>query len=158
MQSMIVTAYIIKQKQNLLPVELKYPYKAIAWVAKEKTDAAKIALPDYFPQYNKLTKISKREVFDSLQDALFYARGKAILEVVLGALFFFPVIGALTVAAAGWVWYAWSTDERARITYWYAPIGPIRTVVLIGLLLFLLQGLAIFVRNLDIIFGRKEAP
>lgn len=85
-------------------------------------------------------------------------RGKAILEVVLGALFFFPVIGALAVSAAGWVWYAWSTDERARITYWYAPIGPIRTVVLIGLLLFLLQGLAIFVRNLEIIFGRKEAP
>lgn len=67
-------------KQNLLPAELKYPYKAIAWVAKEKNDAAKIALPDYFPQYNKLTKISKREVFDSLQDALFYARAKAIRD------------------------------------------------------------------------------
>ena len=89
---------------------------------------------------------------------LLSVRGKAILEVVLGALFFFPVIGALTVSAAGWTWYAWSIDERSQQTFWYGPIGPIRTVVLIGLLLFLLQGVAIFVRNLDIIFGRKETP
>lgn len=83
-------------------------------------------------------------------------RRKALLEVVLGALFFFPVIGALTISAAGWVWYAWSIDERDQQTFWYAPIGPIRTVVLIGLILFLLQGVAVFVRNLDILFGRKE--
>jgi TRAP-type mannitol/chloroaromatic compound transport system permease small subunit len=85
-------------------------------------------------------------------------RGKAILEVVFGALFFFPVIGALVVSAAGWTWYAWSIDERDMQTFWYARIGPIRTVVLVGLTLFLLQGFAVFVRNLRILFGRKEAP
>lgn len=85
-------------------------------------------------------------------------RGKAVLEVVFGALFFFPVIGALMASAAGWTWYAWSIDERDMQTFWYARIGPIRTVVLIGLILFLLQGLAIFVRSLQIIFGRKETP
>ncbi len=85
-------------------------------------------------------------------------RGKAVLEVVFGALFFFPVIGALAASAAGWTWYAWSIDERDTQTFWYARIGPIRTVVLIGLILFLLQGLAIFVRSLQIIFGRKETP
>ena len=85
-------------------------------------------------------------------------RGKAILEVVLGALFFFPVIGALAVSAVGWTWYAWSIDERDMQTFWYARIGPIRTVVLIGLFLFLLQGLAVFVRNLRILSSRKETP
>ncbi|OGQ00505.1 MAG: hypothetical protein A2Z51_06560 [Deltaproteobacteria bacterium RBG_19FT_COMBO_52_11] len=89
---------------------------------------------------------------------LFSKRGKAILEVVCGLLFFFPVIGGLVVSAAGWTWYAWSIDERDMQTFWYARIGPIRTAVLIGLLLFLLQGLAIFVRSLQIIFGRKETP
>ena len=83
-------------------------------------------------------------------------RGKAVLEVVLGALFFFPVIGAMVASAAGWTWYAWSIDERDTQTFWYARIGPIRTVVLVGLILYLLQGVAIFVRNLDILFGRKE--
>jgi len=43
-------------------------------------------------------------------------------------------------------------------TFWYARIGPSRTVVLIGLILFLLQGFAVFVRNLRIFFGRKETP
>jgi len=85
-------------------------------------------------------------------------RGKAILEVVLGALIFFPVIGALAVSAMGWTWYAWSIDERDMQTFWYARIGPSRTVVLIGLILFLLQGFAVFVRNLEILFGRKETP
>jgi TRAP-type mannitol/chloroaromatic compound transport system permease small subunit len=89
---------------------------------------------------------------------LMSARGKAALEVVLGALFFFPVIGALVVSAAGWTWYAWSIDERDVQTFWYARIGPIRTVVLIGLILFLLQGFAVFVRNLEILLGRKKTP
>ena len=89
---------------------------------------------------------------------LFSKRGKAILEVVCGLLFFFPVIGGLVVLAGVWRWYACSIDERDMQTFWYARIGPIRTAVLIGLLLFLLQGLAIFVRSLQIIFGRKETP
>jgi len=89
---------------------------------------------------------------------LLSARGKALMEVVLGALFFFPVIGALVASAAGWTWYAWSIDERDTQTFWYARIGPIRTVVLIGLILFLLQGFALFVRNLKILLGRKEKP
>jgi TRAP-type mannitol/chloroaromatic compound transport system permease small subunit len=85
-------------------------------------------------------------------------RGKAVMEVILGALFFFPVIGALTVSAVSWTWYAWSIDERDMQTFWYARIGPIRTVVLIGLVLFLLQGFAVFVRNLEILLGRKKIP
>lgn len=67
-------------KQNSFLAELKYPCKAIAWVAKEKDDDTKITLPNYFPQYNKLIKISNRKVFDSLRDALFYARAKAIRD------------------------------------------------------------------------------
>jgi len=85
-------------------------------------------------------------------------RGKAAMEVVLGAFFFFPVIGGLVVSSAGWTWYAWSIDERDTQTFWYARIAPIRTVVLVGLTLFLLQGFASFVRNLKILFGRKDNP
>jgi TRAP-type mannitol/chloroaromatic compound transport system permease small subunit len=85
-------------------------------------------------------------------------RGKAVTDVVLTALFFFPVIGSLVYTSAWWVWFAWSTDERSHQTFWYARIAPIRTVVFIALLLFLLQGLAQLVRNLDVIFRRKEGP
>ncbi len=84
-------------------------------------------------------------------------RGKAIVNMIFGALFFFPVIGALAISGAEWVWYAWSIDERSQQTFWYAPIGPVRTAVLIGLILFLLQGLAIFVRNLETVLGREKS-
>jgi len=89
---------------------------------------------------------------------LYSEKGKALLEILGGLLLFFPVIGALTVSAMGWTWYAWSIDERDTQTFWYARIAPIRTAVMIGLLLFLLQGVAVFVRNLDILFRRKKTP
>jgi TRAP-type mannitol/chloroaromatic compound transport system permease small subunit len=85
-------------------------------------------------------------------------RGKAIMDAIFAALFFFPVIGSLVYTGAWWVWFAWSTDERSHQTFWYARTGPVRTVVFIGLLLFLLQGLSQLVRNLDVIFKRKEGP
>jgi len=83
-------------------------------------------------------------------------RGKAIMEVVLGALFFFPVIASLTIQAAWWTWFAWATGETDKQTFWYAPIAPIRTVIFIGLLLFLLQGLAIFIRKFYFLLKGKE--
>jgi TRAP-type mannitol/chloroaromatic compound transport system permease small subunit len=85
-------------------------------------------------------------------------RGKAIMDVIFAALFFFPVIGSLVYTGAWWVWFSWSTDERSHQTFWYARLAPVRTVIFIGLLLFLLQGLAQLVRNLDVIFKRKEGP
>jgi len=89
---------------------------------------------------------------------LYSEKGKALLEILGGLLLFFPVIGALTVSAMGWTWYAWSIDERDTQTFWYARIAPIRTAVMIGLLLFLVQGVAVFVRNVDILFRRKKTP
>jgi TRAP-type mannitol/chloroaromatic compound transport system permease small subunit len=83
-------------------------------------------------------------------------RGKAIMDVFFEILFFFPVIVALVYSGAWWMWFAWSTDERSHQTFWYARIAPIRTVVFIGLVLFLLQGLAQLVHNLDVILKRKE--
>jgi len=83
-------------------------------------------------------------------------RGKALMEVIFGILFFFPVIGSITIQGAWWTWFAWATGETDKQTFWYAPIAPIRTVVFIGLLLFFLQGLAIFIRKLYFLLKGKE--
>lgn len=83
-------------------------------------------------------------------------RGRAIMEVVFGIIFFFPVIGSLTVQGAWWAGYAWATGETDKQTFWYAPIAPIRTVVFIGLLLFLLQGVSVFIKKLYFICKGKE--
>ncbi|MBE9513759.1 MAG: TRAP transporter small permease subunit [Dehalococcoidia bacterium] len=83
-------------------------------------------------------------------------RTKAVFDVVLTLLFFFPVIGLLTYAAGEWMWYAWSTGERSQMTYWYPILGPVRTTVFAGMLIFLLQGVAQFIRDLH--FALRSRP
>jgi len=82
-------------------------------------------------------------------------RRKAILDVILTLLFFFPVIGLLTYAAGEWMWFAWSSGERSMMTYWYPLLGPVRTAVFAGLVLFILQGVAQFVRDLHLLVRNK---
>jgi TRAP-type mannitol/chloroaromatic compound transport system permease small subunit len=83
-------------------------------------------------------------------------RRKAVLDVVLTLLFFFPVIGLLTYAGGEWMSFAWRTGERSGQTYWYPLLGPVRTAVFAGLALFLLQGIAQFVRDLH--FAIRNRP
>lgn len=83
-------------------------------------------------------------------------RGKALMEVIFTILFFIPVVGSLTIQGAWWTWYAWATGETDKQTFWYAPIAPIRTVVFIGLLLFFLQGISIFIKKIYFLAKGKE--
>ena len=83
-------------------------------------------------------------------------RNKAIFDAVLAIVFFFPVVGLLTYAAGEWMWYAWETGERSQMTYWYPILGPVRTTVFAGMLIFLLQGVAQFVR--DLYFALRSKP
>ncbi len=75
-------------------------------------------------------------------------RGQAFLDVVLSIIFLFPLLFFLTYAAAGEMMYSWEMGEKLPLTYWYPPAGPIRTVVVLGLSLFILQSIAQFIRDL----------
>lgn len=90
---------------------------------------------------------------------VFYARlptrGKAIIDIVCGLLFLLPLIGLLSYAGWEWVWYAWSTHEQSLQTYWYPITGPVRTAVFIGFVLFALQSLAQFFRDLYLLVRNK---
>ena len=83
---------------------------------------------------------------------IFYARlsprGKAIADVVCAAIFFFPLMAILVKTSISWMLRAWSMGEVMKYTYWYPPAGPYRTVFLVGICLFTLQGLAQFIRDL----------
>lgn len=83
-------------------------------------------------------------------------RRKAVLDVVLTLLFFFPVIGLLSYAAGAWMWFAWESGERSQMTYWYPILGPVRTTVFAGMVIFLVQGVAQFVRDLH--FAIRSKP
>ncbi len=74
-------------------------------------------------------------------------RAQSIVDVVMWCIFFLPSVGYLLFGAYNWMIHAWVTGERSMITYWYPVMAPIRTIVFIGLLLFMLQGLATVFRD-----------
>jgi TRAP-type mannitol/chloroaromatic compound transport system permease small subunit len=74
-------------------------------------------------------------------------RGQALIDVLGTLLIFFPFIFLLCYTAWSWMFDAWATGEKMPITGWYPPAGPLRTVVLYGIVLFALQAVAHFIRD-----------
>ena len=83
-------------------------------------------------------------------------RGQAILDIAFSLLFFFPLLLALAYISWDNMWFAWERGEVWVRGIWYPPIGPIRTVVVLGLSLFALQGVAQFIRDLYRLIGDKK--
>jgi len=75
-------------------------------------------------------------------------KGKAIVDIVCSVLFFFPLISALVISSYDWMMFSISISEKSALTYVYPPLYPLRIVVFIGFLLFFLQGVAMFIRNI----------
>jgi TRAP-type mannitol/chloroaromatic compound transport system permease small subunit len=82
-------------------------------------------------------------------------RGKAIIDVLLTLIAFFPVAGVLTYLAGSQTLYSLKMHEKLIETYWYPPATPIRAVLFLGLFLFALQGVADFIRYLYRLIGKS---
>jgi TRAP-type mannitol/chloroaromatic compound transport system permease small subunit len=76
------------------------------------------------------------------------SRGQAILDITLSLIFFFPLILALAYISWDRMWFAWEMGEVMARSNWYPITGPIRTLVVLGLCLFALQGVAQFIRDI----------
>lgn len=83
------------------------------------------------------------------------ARGQAVIDVVGGLLFLLPLATLLTYASWNWAWHSWKVGEFSPMTYWYPILGPIRSVVFIGLVFFALQGFAQFFRDIYLLVRGK---
>jgi TRAP-type mannitol/chloroaromatic compound transport system permease small subunit len=82
-------------------------------------------------------------------------RGKAIIDVVCFIVLFLPLLIVLIYASGDKALSAWETGERLTEGYWYPPAGPIRTVMVVGLFLFALQGVAQFIRDIYLLVRNK---
>ena len=80
--------------------------------------------------------------------ARFSPRGKALMDVIAAAIFFFPLMGILVKTSISWMLRAWAMDEVMIESYWYPPAAPYRMIFALGICLFALQGLAQFIRDL----------
>ena len=82
---------------------------------------------------------------------------QAGIDAFFTAFFFFPLLGTSVVVAAKWMERSWRMGETFTESFWYPPAGPLRTLVFIGLLLFLLQGFALFWRALQVLAERRSS-
>jgi TRAP-type mannitol/chloroaromatic compound transport system permease small subunit len=78
------------------------------------------------------------------------ARGQAIADVVLAAIFFFPLMSVLVYKSIFWMIRAWERSEVMMESYWYPPAGPFRTLIALGICVLFLQGLAKFIRDIQL--------
>lgn len=82
-------------------------------------------------------------------------RRKALLDVLCAFFLLFPVTIIFAYAGGNAMWDSWVEDEVLIGSFWFPPAGPVRTVVFLGFCLFVLQGVAQFIRDLYMLIRNK---
>jgi TRAP-type mannitol/chloroaromatic compound transport system permease small subunit len=70
-------------------------------------------------------------------------------------LLLFPLIGLLAYVSWDWMVHSWAVGERWTVSFWRTPMGPSRTVIVLGFSLLFLQGLSNFIRDISLLRGPK---
>ena len=83
-------------------------------------------------------------------------RKRAIIDVVGTLFIFFPLLAVFIGASFSEMWHAWLVGEVSLESYWYPPLAPFRTIVLIGFCLIAFQAVAQFIRDLYILVKSKS--
>jgi TRAP-type mannitol/chloroaromatic compound transport system permease small subunit len=73
-------------------------------------------------------------------------RTRAIFDLMVYIVIFFPVFYILITHSIIYAYYSWQLWETSYISYWQPPVYPIKTVMVVGFVLFFLQGIAEFLR------------
>lgn len=99
----------------------------------------------------------RRHVRIDIFYAFFPPRIQALLEIFFFLVFFFPLWGILLFKLIPYVQLSWMIQERSMQGYWMPILYPFKTVMPVGVVLILLQGIAEFLRALTA-FKRGVAP
>ncbi len=75
-------------------------------------------------------------------------RGRAAIDVALSIAFLLPMLYAMIYAGSRRAARSWATGERMIESNWLPPAAPFRTLLVAGFVLFALQCVARFVRDL----------
>jgi TRAP-type mannitol/chloroaromatic compound transport system permease small subunit len=82
-------------------------------------------------------------------------RMKTLIDVLGTLIMFFPLVILIIYSAFNWTVYSWTINEKMTETYWLPPIAPLRTVVLLAIILLLFQGVAHFIRDSYLLVRNK---
>ena len=82
-------------------------------------------------------------------------RMRALIDVLGNLFLFFPYVIVFTYQAGKWTKYAFEINEKMQETGWYPPFSPLRTVLTIGMVLLLLQGIINFIRDFYLLIRNR---
>jgi len=86
----------------------------------------------------------------------FSVKTRVIFDVVLTVVLFFPVFAIFLRTAWNWMVFAWINNESMTMSHWYPPAAPMRTVIVVGLILLFLQFVAETIRDIYFLkYGRR---
>ena len=82
---------------------------------------------------------------------------RAIADILGSIIFVYPLMGLLIWDSIKWVQYAYSVHEISQASYLYPILWPVRTVMLIGFILFVPQDVVRLIRCTYVARGREPA-
>jgi len=86
----------------------------------------------------------------------FSVKARVIFDVAFTFVLFFPVFAIFLHTAWNWMIFAWINNESMTMSHWYPPAAPMRTVIVVGLVLLFLQFVAETIRDLYFLkYGRR---
>ena len=83
-------------------------------------------------------------------------RGKAVIDVAGDVLVLLPLLITLVYSSFRAAIYSWAIGEVMIQTSWYAPAGPIKSIVLVGVVLLAIQGFSNFCNSLSVLLRRHQ--
>lgn len=81
---------------------------------------------------------------------------KLIIDLLLTAVFFFPLMSILLERSIRRAWWSTQLREFSEVGFWRPPIYPFRWMIPVALTLFLIAGVAWFIRDLFSLIKGKE--
>lgn len=106
----------------------------------------------YVLSWGYLHAIDKHVKIDLIYAAL-SKRARKIIDVVCATLIHLPLMGALCYISFKRMWRSWEIGEVSIHTTWYPPLGPLRTIIFVGILLFTLQTISRLIQDVKILAG-----
>jgi TRAP-type mannitol/chloroaromatic compound transport system permease small subunit len=82
-------------------------------------------------------------------------RAQAAIDGIGMLVAFFPLMGLTTYSSIKLALNSWIINEKSAVTGWYPPAAPLRTIIAIGFVLLLLQGVVVCVRELYYLIRNK---
>jgi len=85
----------------------------------------------------------------------FPEKARLFIDILCFLIFYVPIIIVLLYLTGRWLIFAWTHNEKSVLTYLYWPIAPLRTAIFIGVVLFALQGIVQFLRDIASLVRRE---